>query len=143
MANLRLYYKSDYKIRETFKTQAGETIDPREYNFSFTFIAGKENTYTCSHVIGGGKNEWINCKYDSENNAVLCVLDNHGLLPGLLKRELTIEEPDSSFPDNKLDYITFKAYEIELIDTTDKDTLYNIIDEEVIISGTTDRKSVV
>jgi hypothetical protein len=137
MANLRLYYKSDYKIRETFKTQAGETIDPREYNFSFTFIAGKENTYTCSHVIGGGKNEWINCKYDSENNAVLCVLDNHGLLPGLLKRELTIEEPDSSFTDNKLDYITFKAYEIELIDTTDGDTLYNIIDEEVIISGTT------
>lgn len=137
MANLRLYYKSDYKIRETFKTQVGETIDPREYNFSFTFIAGKENTYTCSHVIGGGKNEWINCEYDSENNAVLCVLDNHGLLPGLLKRELTIEEPDSSFPDNKLDYITFKAYEIELIDTTDGDTLYNIIDEEVIIFGTT------
>mgnify|MGYP000915936935 CR=1 FL=1 len=137
MANLRLYYKSDYKIRETFKTQAGETIDPREYNFSFTFIAGKENTYTCSHVIGGGENEWINCEYDSENNAVLCILDNHGLLPGLLKRELTIEEPDSSFPDNKLDYITFKAYEIELIDTTDGDTLYNIIDEEVIISGTT------
>lgn len=137
MANLRLYYKSDYKIRETFKTQAEETIDPREYNFSFTFIAGKENTYTCSHVIGGGENEWINCKYDSENNAVLCVLDNHGLLPGLLKRELTIEEPDSSFPDNKLDYITFKAYEIELIDTTDGDTLYDIIDEEVIISGTT------
>ena len=71
--------------------------------------------------------------YDSENNAVLCLLDNHGLLPGLLKRELTIEEPDSSFPDNKLDYITFKAYEIELVETPDGDSLYDIYDEEVII----------
>lgn len=133
---IRLYYKSDYKIRETFKTQLGEIIDPRDYNFLFTFIAGRENTFICSHTKGAEK-EWVNCEYDSENNAVLCILDNHGLLPGKLKRELTIEEPDSDFPDGKLDYITFKAYEIELIDTTDGDTLYDIIDEEVIIFGTT------
>jgi len=63
------------------------------------------------------------------------MLDNHNLLPGLLKRELTIEEPDSDFPDNKLDYITFKAYEIELIDTTDGDSLYDIYDEEIVITG--------
>jgi hypothetical protein len=133
MPNLRLYYKSDYKIRETFKTQGGETIDPRNFNFIFTFIAGKENTFTCSHTIGAEK-EWVNCVYDLENNAVLCMLDNHNLLPGLLKRELTIEEPDSDFPDNKLDYITFKAYEIELIDTTDGDSLYDIYDEEIVVA---------
>ena len=40
MSNLRLYYKSDYKIRETFKTQESETIDPRTYNFTFVFRAG-------------------------------------------------------------------------------------------------------
>ena len=73
-------------------TQGGDTIDPRNFNFTFTFIAGKENTFTCSHTIGAA-NEWVNCVYDEENNAVLCLLDNHGMLPGLLKRELTIEEP--------------------------------------------------
>ncbi|MDD2299599.1 MAG: hypothetical protein PHX22_11985, partial [Dysgonamonadaceae bacterium] len=77
---IRVYYKSDYKIREVFKTSSGDTIDPRTLNFSFKFIAGRENTFTCSHTIGA-ENEWVNCKYDSVNNAVLCMLDNHNLLP--------------------------------------------------------------
>jgi hypothetical protein len=63
------------------------------------------------------------------------MFDDHGLLPGLLKRELTIEEPDTEFEDDKLDYITFKAYEVELIDTTDGDDIYDITDEEVVIAG--------
>lgn len=131
---IRVYYKSDYKIRETFTTQAGVVIDPRNFNFEFVFIAGKENTFTCSHTIGAA-NEWVNCVYDSENNAVLCMLDNHNLLPGRLKRELTIEEPDSDFPDGKLDYVTYKAYEIELVETPDGDSIYDIYDDETIISG--------
>ena len=131
---IRVYYKSDYKIRETFTTQAGVVIDPRNFNFEFVFIAGKENTFTCSHTIGAA-NEWVNCVYDSENNAVLCMLDNHNLLPGRLKRELTIEEPDSDFPDGKLDYVTYKAYEIELVETPDGDSLYDIYDEEIVVTS--------
>ena len=131
---IRVYYKSDYKIRETFKTQAGTIIDPRNFNFEFVFIAGKENTFTCSHTIGA-ENEWVNCVYDSVSNAVLCTLNNHNLLPGRLKRELTIEEPDSDFPDGKLDYITYKAYEIELVETPDGDSLYDIYDEEIVVTS--------
>ena len=134
---IRVYYKSDYKIRETFKTSSGETIDPRTINFSFKFIAGRENTFTCSHTIEGGENEWVNCRYDEENNAVLCMLDNHNLLPGRLKRELTIEEPDSDFPDGKLDYITYKAYDIEFIASPDGDSIYDIYNDETIITGIT------
>ena len=48
---------------------------------------------------------------------------------------LTIEEPDSDFPDGKLDYITYKAYEIELVETPDGDSLYDIYDEEIVVTS--------
>ncbi len=44
MANLRLYYKSDYKIRETFKTQVAETLQEHESRLFVKQITVTEET---------------------------------------------------------------------------------------------------
>lgn len=129
---MKLYYKSDYKIRETFTTQAGTVIDPRNYTFQIVFKGGKETTFTCSY--DKDTEEYVNCVYDSVNNAVMCLLHNHGLKKGILQRELLIEEPDGDFPDDVLDYMTLKCLDIELVDTCDGEDIYDIYDDQTIIT---------
>ena len=116
----RVNYNSDFTVRLTPTDAYGNEQILPDYDFDLVFTCGGHE-YVCSRKGG----EYCRCKEDDGN--IVCIFDNHGLLPGVLYLTARFYSPNTLFPDGtQLLTTAQRALSVELVrcdedDATDFD----------------------
>ena len=106
----RKNYRNDFSIRLTVKELLGKAESGfPDGDFRLVFSSGGRR-YECSRKGA----EYRNCRF--EEGTLVCVFDNHGLMPGVLTMEARFFLPDTEFPDgNRLVALPPRALSLELV----------------------------
>ena len=100
-------YQSDFRIVFSFP----ENKLP-EYPWRLELFTPNTAGYNTFMAWFDGE-EYHNC-LPLEDGSLLVTVDNHNLAPGLLSYKLTIDAPDSEFPDGEMNVTTPGELGIEL-----------------------------
>lgn len=116
----RVNYNSDFTVRLTPTDAYGNEQILPDYDFDLVFNCGGRE-YVCTRRSG----EYCRCKEEDGN--IVCIFDNHGLLPGVLYLTARFYSPNTLFPDGtQLLTTAQRALSVELVrcdedDATDFD----------------------
>lgn len=89
-----IYFKSDFEVMMQF-CMGGQDVPPPASEWTMRFYTSSYNSaFVCSHREDG---TFRNCCLSDDNKTVRCFLDSHGLAPGTLKCEVSINIPDANY----------------------------------------------
>lgn len=111
----RVNYKSDFSVRLTPTDIDGNVQAIPDCDFDFVFTCGGRE-YVCSRK----GDEYCRCRKDGDT--LVCVFDNHGLLPGVMFVMTRFYSPNALFPDGaQLLTTAQRALSVELVSYDEDD----------------------
>lgn len=105
---MKINYLSDFKINITLEL-GGVPIGVPENDFTLEFTTVGSKRYRCQRR----GDVWTNCK--PLDDAVQCLMDNHGLPCGTLRVRYYDYAPDIDMPDGNLLTVTPETLDVELV----------------------------
>ena len=105
---MKINYLSDFKVNITLEL-GGVPIGVPDNDFTLEFTTVGSKRYRCQRR----GDVWTNCK--PFNDAVQCLMDNHGLPCGALRVRYYDYAPDIDMPDGNLLTVTPETLDVELV----------------------------
>lgn len=105
---MKINYLSDFKVNITLEL-GGVPIGVPENDFTLEFMTVGSKRYRCQRR----GDVWTNCK--PLDDAVQCLMDNHGLPCGALRVRYYDYAPDIDMPDGNLLTVTPETLDVELV----------------------------
>ena len=105
---MKINYLSDFKVNITLEL-GGVPIGVPDNDFTFEFTTVGSKRYRCQRR----GDVWTNCK--PLDDAVQCLMDNHGLPCGTLRVRYYDYAPDIDMPDGNLLTVTPETLDVELV----------------------------
>lgn len=105
---MKINYLSDFKINITLEL-GGVAVGVPNHDFALDFSTTGARKYRCERR----GDEWTNCK--PLDDAVQCLMDNHGLPCGTLRVRYYDYAPDIEMPDGNLLTVTPETLDVELV----------------------------